>query len=315
MPVLAGIDVGTNTVRLLIADVSSSGGESTLVPIVSRQRIPRLGEGIQKTGSLSSGAVDRVIAVLREFAGEIRRHSVKGTVAVATSAVREAKNRKEFLALALRETGLTIEVISGKEEARRTCRGVAFGLKGQVKRMVVLDIGGGSTEFIKARGKEIQKVITIPLGVVKLREQYLVADPPSQKELSSLVGFIEREIATVRPRLASLKGYQLIGTAGTVTTLAAIAQGLTAYDPASVQGFRMTATQVEDIYKKLTSMPLLERTKIPVMEKGREDVIVAGTAILVSLMRQWELPSLLVSDYGLREGILLDWMEKPHSHE
>lgn len=307
---VAGIDVGSNTLRLLIAEVRLVQGRVRIRPIFEDRRITRLGEAIVATGRLSPGAMSRTIDALKGFRAAVSRYPVDRVVCVATSAVREAANGAAFADRVKQDAGLEIEVISGEEEARRTLAGVRYGLEGEDSNLVVLDIGGGSTEWILVTDGRIEVMKTLEVGVVKLTDRYLADDPPSSEDQRQLVQAIEDSFRPMGPWVRGRSSHRFIGVAGTVTTLAALELGLKAFDPSRVQNLRIRFEQVEGWYRKLVGMTMEERRHLAGLERGREDLIVAGTALLWTAMRMTGAGEVVVSDYGLREGILIDWFEQ-----
>jgi exopolyphosphatase/guanosine-5'-triphosphate,3'-diphosphate pyrophosphatase len=299
----AAIDVGTNTLRLLVAQAV---GLDDFTILHEEQQITRLGEGLLPLRMLQGEPIRRSLAVLRRFADVARSYNAGQIAAVCTSAVREAGNGGEFVAEAARETGLTLRVIDGREEARLTLLGVRHGLRLGSRRVLAIDIGGGSTEFILAAGESIEGIVSTGLGVVKLTERYLVSDPPTVGELQSVKEAVGARIARLGDELPHLKGAQLVGTAGTVTTLAAIDLALVAYDRQKVHGHCLTLARVAEILHRLAALPIRERRGVPGLEPGRADIIVAGAAIVAVSMERLGYSELRVSDDGLREGILLD---------
>jgi exopolyphosphatase/guanosine-5'-triphosphate,3'-diphosphate pyrophosphatase len=300
--VLAGIDIGTLTCRLLIARVTDHG---RLTELASDQKILRLGEGLDRSRRLLPAAIARVIAQLRAWRAAIDRHAVDAEVAVATSAVRDAENREEFLAAA-RRAGIEVEVIDGQEEARRTMLGIRSGLPAGVSAVLGLDIGGGSTEFILDRPGRPPAIRSVDLGVVRLTDRLLAHDPPSATELTAARQTVSTAVEEVRPVLGDLKDVTFVGTAGTVTTLAAMALKLPAYEPARIHNYRLDLETVRRLLEDLLGRTRAERRCLLGLEPGREDVIVAGTLILGGIMEGLGQEVCLVSDLGLREGILLD---------
>ncbi len=307
MAVYAAIDVGTNTLRLLVAEAVSADHFTILH---EEQTIARLGEGLMPSRLLQDAPSRRSLTVLRGFAEVARRFKALHVAAVATSAVREASNREEFVATVLRESGLSIQVIDGSEEARLTMLGVRHGLRLGSSRVLVMDIGGGSTEFILAKGEVIETIVSTGLGVVKLTEAHLKSDPPTPGELQAIERVVADRIGRLRAELPDLEGTALIGTAGTPTTLAAIDLGLTVYTPARVDGHRLSMTRTRQLLHALATRPLVERSKIPLLEPGRADLIVAGTTLVVTVMGALGYDEFMVSDSGLREGILLDLLRQ-----
>ena len=307
MAVYAAIDVGTNTLRLLVAEAV---GPDEFTILHEEQEITRLGEGLLPTRLLQDASRRRSLTVLRRFADLARSFKAVEVASVATSAVREARNREEFLAETARETGLALRVIDGREEARLTLLGVRHGLRLGLRRILVMDIGGGSTEFVLATGEAIEGIVSTGLGVVKLTEQYLVSDPPTAGELRRVEGVVGTRVDRLRRELPGLEEAQLVGTAGTVTTLAAIDLALVTYDRQKVQGHCLGLARVMELLDRLVALPLRERRAIPGLESGRADIILAGAAILAVSMERLGYHELRVSNDGLREGILLDLLSR-----
>ncbi|MDR4481067.1 MAG: Ppx/GppA phosphatase family protein [Nitrospira sp.] len=300
--ILAGIDIGTLTCRLLIAEVAPSGG---LRELRSDRRILRLGQGVDRDRVLHADAIKRVVDTLKAWRQVIDGYQVEATIAVATSAVRDANNREEFLRMVRREAGFQVEIISGDEEARRTMLGIRSGLPPGVTDLLALDIGGGSTEFILDRPGQQTVARSLDIGVVRLCERLLHHDPPTREEIEQAREWVGRDTkATVK----EMQGYQsatFVGTAGTITALAAMAQQLPVYEPARIHNYRLTLAAVQELEQRLLKRKKTDRVGLPGLEKNREDVIAAGALILVTVMETLEMSSVLVSDLGLREGVLL----------
>ncbi|HWQ69443.1 MAG TPA: Ppx/GppA phosphatase family protein [Patescibacteria group bacterium] len=303
MAIYAAIDIGTNTLRLLIAEAV---GSDHFTILHQEQTVARLGEGLMPSRLLQDVPSRRSFAVLRRFAETARRFNPLCVAVVATSAVREASNREEFVAAALRDSGLTVRVIDGNEEARLTLLGVRHGLRLGSRRVLVMDIGGGSTEFILTRGETIEAMVSTGLGVVKLTEAYLKSDPSTFSELEAIEQVVADRLRRLRVEMPGLDGAALIGTAGTPTTLAAMDLGLTVYSPDRVNGHRLSMIRTRQLLHALATRTLAERREIPLLEPGRADVIIAGTALLLTVMGVLAYDECVVSDSGLREGILLD---------
>lgn len=299
---LAGIDIGTLTCRLLIADLPPAG---PLKELCSERRILRLGEGVDQSKRLKREAMDRVVQCIKEWREVIGRYQVQACAAVATSAVRDAQNRQEFLDRIKAETGLVVEVLTGAEEAERTMLGVRSGLAPAIKNVLALDIGGGSTEFILARQGERPVVRSIDIGVVRLSERLLHHDPPTSEEVGQARDWVRRETAEA---LAGMEraGCTFVGTAGTITSLAAMAQQLPAYEPARIHNYRLLLQTVADLEQQLLSRSKAARAGMPGLEKNREDVIASGAIILRTVMDTLREQQCLVSDLGLREGVLIE---------
>ncbi len=298
---LAGIDIGTLTCRLLIADVPLTG---PLKERCSERRILRLGEGVDQSKQLKREAMDRVLDCLREWRRIIDGDRVQGWTAVATSAVRDAENRQEFVARVKAEIGLDIEILTGEEEARRTMLGIRSGLPADVSDVLALDIGGGSTEFIFARQGQSPIVRSIDLGVVRLSERLLVHDPPTREEIEQARAWIRRETTDALAAMPRRTDATFVGTAGTITSLAAMAQQLPGYDPARIQNYRLALETVVRLERQLLSRSQEARIGMPGLERNREDVIAAGVIILRTVMDTLGEQECWVSDLGLREGVL-----------
>ena len=304
---LAGIDIGTLTCRLLVAEVNPPG-EFRVVD--SDRRILRLGEGVDQHKRLSQAAMDRVVATLKDWKAKTAQYPLNGTVVVATSAVRESDNRQDLLARITQETGWEVEVLTGDEEARRTLLGLRFGLPPTIKNFLGLDIGGGSTECILAQEGKAPAVISLDLGVVRLLEQGFHHDPPTAQEIHKAEASIDRELVKVSEAFGPLPRIPLVGTAGTVTTLAAMAQGLPRYESARVHNYELSLSIVKRMEQDLMAQTGPQRLAMPGLEPGREYVIVAGTVILRTVMETFGFEACRVSDFGLREGILVDLATK-----
>jgi exopolyphosphatase/guanosine-5'-triphosphate,3'-diphosphate pyrophosphatase len=300
---LAGVDIGTLTCRLLIADLPHGG---KLKEVRSERRILRLGEGVDQTKQLSIAAMDRVIHCLREWRDVIDGYRVEACTAVATSAVRDAENRDEFLDRVKREAGFEVELISGEEEARRTMLGISSGLPHGVTDVLALDIGGGSTEFILDRPGENPVVRSIDIGVVRLCERLLHHDPPANEEIQQAREWVARETKAAVADMGNYQTATFVGTAGTITSLAAMAQKLPTYEPARIHNYQLQLSTIQEIEQTLLSRKKTDRVGLPGLEKGREEVIAAGAIIIRTIMETLAMTSVLVSDLGLREGVLID---------
>ncbi|THI83805.1 MAG: Ppx/GppA family phosphatase [Nitrospira sp. CG24A] len=299
---LAGVDIGTLTCRLLIADLQHEG---RLIEVRSERRILRLGEGVDQTKQLSVTAMKRVLQCLKEWRELIDTTQVDAVVVVATSAVRDATNRDEFLDRVKHEAGFEVELISGEEEARRTMLGIRSGLPQGVTDVLALDIGGGSTEFILDRPGQNPVVRSIDIGVVRLCERLLQHDPPTDGEVSQAREWIARETKAAVAGMGSYQAATFVGTAGTVTSLAAMAQKLPTYEPARIHNYILQLDTIQELEQTLLSRKRTDRAGLPGLEKGREDVIAAGAIIIRTIMVTLGISVVLVSDLGLREGVVL----------
>ncbi len=300
---LAGVDIGTLTCRLLIADLPPDG---KLTEVRSERRILRLGEGVDQTKQLSVEAMDRVIQCLKEWRRLIDAAQADKVTAVATSAVRDAENRDEFLDRVKREVGFEVELISGEEEARRTLLGIRSGLPPGVTDVLALDIGGGSTEFILDRPGQKPVVCSIDIGVVRLCERLLRHDPPTDEEVRQAREWVAKETKAAVIGMGGYRTATFVGTAGTITSLAAMAQKLFTYEPARIHNYQLQLSTIQEIEQTLLSRNKAARVGLPGLEIGREEVIAAGAIIIRTIMGTLGMSAVLVSDLGLREGVLLD---------
>ena len=301
--VLAGIDIGTLTCRLLVANVS---GDGVLTELQAERKVLRLGEGFAHSHRLGQVAMSRVIETLRGWRQVIEGLSVEGEVAVATSAVREAVNRQEFLQLARMEAGFDVEVLSGEEEARRTMLGIRSGLPSGTRGVLGLDIGGGSTEFMLDWPGDLPQVRSMNIGVVRLTEEVLTHDPPTASQVQSARKLIQAHAVQVKQELGDVANATLVGTAGAITTLAAMVQKLRVYQPDRIHNYRLPLKTICDLEQELLCKTAAQRQGMAGLEAGREDVIVAGALILRGIMEVFGFATCRVSDFGLREGIVLD---------
>jgi exopolyphosphatase/guanosine-5'-triphosphate,3'-diphosphate pyrophosphatase len=293
------IDIGTNTVLLLVAEIDSSGD---LHPLVYEQRLPRLGRGVDANRNLDPESMHRVIDVLREYKQLMAPHAPEVTVVCGTSAVRDAANRSEFAARVRNETGFALEILDGEQEALWAYRGGISGMRG-IQRATVVDIGGGSTEISVGDTRKISDWVSLDIGSVRVTERFFRHDPPTHPELESTIELIENELA--RAARFPFKGSELVAVAGTATTLAALAQGLTRFDVAAVANYPMSVEKVEDLFRTLRAMPSgMIREKSSVME-GRADIITAGALILREIMRHFGFDRVIVSERGVRYGLAI----------
>lgn len=310
---LAAIDIGTNTFRLLIAKVKPEVHKNNynIKEIYSERIITRLGQGISESGSIKKGAITRSIIVLKKFSDIISHHHVYKTSAVATGALRDAKNSDEFLKKVKETTGLEIEIISGEEEAKKTASGMPIGIT-PPKTALMVDIGGGSTELIFTRLRKPLLAHSLNLGVVYLADRYMKNDPPLNKDLNKMGNKISQKIMPVAKSFTKLfsKDTAFIGTAGTVTTLAAITQHLAKFDHSKIHNSKIPLEKVRGIFSVISTITAKERIKYHPFEPARLDIIVPGTLILLKLMEAFGFKEIIVSNYGLREGVLLDLYEK-----
>lgn len=300
----AAIDIGTNSALLSIA----ARGEGSPVALLERCTITRMGEGVDKTRRLAPAAVERNLSCLRAYADDLRAHGNPPLDVVGTSALRDAEGASAFLDEAERILGVRPRVIAGEEEAALTFSGALSGLS-LSGALLVYDIGGGSTELIvgdaAAKGAPSSRV-SLDIGSVRLFERHVHSDPPSPAELLAVQQNVVAELATAAPmaNLGQNRTITLVGVAGTVTTLKALELGLPAYDGAQVHGAVLTLSAVEKLCEKLASLTLAERQRLPGLEPKRADVIVAGAIIVREILRRSGETESVVSDRGVRFGLL-----------
>jgi len=297
---IAAIDLGTNTARLLVGFVERPG---EIRPILIRRWITRLGSGFTREAGIAKAARERSVEALTDFADEIKRCGVSRVRAVATSAVRDAVNGKSFCDEIYERNGIMLEIIDSDAEGYLTLQGVLSAVKDDAGNLLVFDIGGGSTEYTIALNGKPVFTESLPLGVVRLTE--------GKRDVESMEEKISRELdhlysSLSRRGLIETDGrLTLVGTAGTATTLAAISLKMTDYIPARVNNYTLFRQEILDIYSLLSRMTLEERLSVPGLEKGREDLIIAGILVTLKTMEIFGFPSLKVSDSGLLEGVLL----------
>jgi exopolyphosphatase/guanosine-5'-triphosphate,3'-diphosphate pyrophosphatase len=299
----ASIDIGTNTIRLLISEQS---GRGILKKLCINRVITRLGEGFSdNTRLLNSNAVNRSVAALYDFSKVIKKFNVNKIRAVATSVVRESKNGEKFVKQVADKTGLAVEVISGEEEAKLSVLGVLNSVSVNANNCIIFDIGGGSTEYVHIRSSNIVNLVSTNLGVVHLNEEFLRSEIETEQELANLSIYIketlQRELENFE--VIDKKDLILIGTAGTPTTLAAIELKLKEYNPELVNNFVLSEEMILSTIKKLLNIHKKDRAKITGLEKGREDILVAGALILIETLRKYSQNSVIVSNGGVLEGI------------
>lgn len=298
---LATIDLGTNTVRLLVVEVEGQAWRS----LHQSQRVTRLGEGQAAAGLLLEEPVRRTVETVTEFVAVARRSGASEVHIVGTSALREARNREEFVARVKAATGQAVRVVSGEEEARLTLEGVAVGLPELHGSFVLFDIGGGSTELVLARDGRPIATRSLELGVVPLAERFMDDGPVVWDRFRAMRREIDGRLAEeLGPDLAPASPFALVGTAGTVTALAALDLELATYEAARVQGHVLRRAVVEGLLARLGELSLRAREAIPCLERGRADVLIPGIAICLAIMDRLRRESVVVSDRGLREGIL-----------
>ena len=306
---VAAIDCGTNSIRLLIADIDPE--RAALTDIAREMKIVRLGEGVDRTGRLSEAALDRTIGALREYADLIRQAAPRGVRMVATSATRDAANSQEFVDRVKEVLGVAPEVVSGDEEARLSFTGATRELAGAAHAReggcpppyLVTDIGGGSTEFVLGGPAGVSGARSVDIGCVRMTERHLHGDPPSPAEVAAATADIDAAVALVAGGVPVRQARTLVGLAGSVTTVAGIALGLARYDPARIHHSRVSAEQVHEITGQLLGQTRAQRAAIGVMHPGRVDVIGAGALVLDRIMIRLGFAEVLVSEHDILDGL------------
>lgn len=300
---VGAVDIGTNSTRLLVADVDG-GAHSPFKMLDRRMRITRLGAGVDATRTLAHEAVERTVDVLREYRRALDELGAERVRATATSATRDATNRDDFFGPAQAALGVEPELLSGEEEARLSFLGATADIEAPSPYLVV-DIGGGSTELIVGT-KEPTGLLSLDVGCVRVTEQYLESDPPAPEELSDAVSVVRDLVADAARELPGARdAATLVGLAGTITTVAAIEQGLAEYDRDRIHHFRLTRDATEDVFRTLATETLAQRRHNPGLDPGRADVIVGGTLVLVTILRTLGYGELLVSEADILDGLVL----------
>jgi len=299
---IATFDVGSNTVLMLAVEVDETRRPRILAELA---RITRMGRGVDKNGRLDPGSAALTLATLEEFAAKAREVGAERVVAAATAALRDAADGAAFIAQLKERAGVDLQIIAGAEEAALSHLAVVRGLKTDAASpLLIVDIGGGSTELIRAEPGTPLGMVSLQIGSVRLTERCVHSDPPSDSDATALRmtidGALDRLGWDYRPA-------QLVGIAGTVTTLCAVALGLRDYDSTVVHGHRLSRAEIERVSNLLRSMALAERLKLPGLPEGRADVIFAGATILERVMTRFRIDEVIVSDQGVRWGLM--WRE------
>ncbi|HVV77056.1 MAG TPA: Ppx/GppA phosphatase family protein [Mycobacteriales bacterium] len=299
---VAALDCGTNSLRLLVAEVDGS----TLTDVVRRMEIVRLGAGVDRTGQLAPEALARTFAVLDEYAGQVRDLGVDAVRMVATSATRDASNRDEFVAGVKQRLGVEPEVVSGAEEAALSFAGATRELgedSGLPTPYLVVDIGGGSTEFVLGDAEGARAALSVDVGCVRMTERHLVDDPPTGAQVDAARRDIVTAIDRVRSVVPVAEAATLIGLAGSVTTVVALAMGLPAYDADRIHHARISAAEVRRVTGELLAATRSERAALSVMHPGRVDVIGGGALVLDTIMTEGRFSEVVASEHDILDGI------------
>ncbi len=297
-PLYGALDLGSQTFRLLIGKPGPQG----LRMLVRRRHNVRLAEGLAQSGQLSSQAIKRGLESLAELVNEMSRLSVKQYIAAGTAALREASNACLFIEKAEKELGIKIEVFSPEQEAKTTFLGVKEALAHNDEPILIVDVGGGSTEFILGKDQNISQWKSLPIGAVRLRDQFLAHDPPLEGEINQVEEFLKEELEA---HLFPFRGAKiLVGTGGTVSCLAGLDLGLETYCPERTHAYQLKIDDLKSMVQKLAILSTKERLLLKGMEAGREDIILPGLLIFTTVMDILNIPILTVSEVGFLEGLL-----------
>jgi exopolyphosphatase/guanosine-5'-triphosphate,3'-diphosphate pyrophosphatase len=305
---VAAVDLGTNSTRLLVADVD----DHSIQEVTRLTKITRLGEGVDERKRLLPAPIARVRNVLVDFRREAEQLGAERTLAVATSAVRDAENGEAFLGEIEWSYGFQTRLLSGDEEAQLTFRGVSLG-RDVAEDMLVIDIGGGSTELVVGGADRLRFHDSLDLGCVRLTERFLHSDPPTGEELSACAAAVRASLAERVPH--DIRPETAIGVAGTITSLAALDLGLAEYDPDQVHGHRLSREGVLAQLDRLAAVPLAERREIPALDPDRAPVIVAGAVILRGALDHFGLAGLEASEHDILDGAALEAAKLPEPEE
>ncbi|MBD1890229.1 Ppx/GppA phosphatase family protein [Coleofasciculus sp. FACHB-SPT9] len=309
--ILAAIDLGTNSLHMVVVQIQP---KLPAFSIIAREKdTVRLGDRDKKTGNLTPAAMERAIAALRRFQGIAKSLNAEQIIAVATSAVREAPNGRDFLKQVESDLGLSVNLVSGQEEARRIYLGVLSGMELNNHPHIIIDIGGGSTELILGDSHEPRSLSSTKVGAVRLTAEFITTDPISNGEFQSLQAYVrgqlERAVDELRAVLQPGEQPRLVGTSGTIETLVTIhAREKLGTNPFSLNGYQLSLNDLRDLVNRLRRLNYLERAAIPGMSERRSEIIVAGAVILQEAMTLLGAELLTVCERSLREGVIVDWM-------
>jgi exopolyphosphatase/guanosine-5'-triphosphate,3'-diphosphate pyrophosphatase len=310
--IVAAVDCGTNSTRLLVARIEApsqagpgpAGGAPRITTLDRRMTITRLGRGVDAEGRLAAEAIERTVAVLAEYRRVMDDHGVTRVRVTATSAARDAANRDEFFDAAEAVLGTRPELLSGEEEAALSFAGATADLDPAEGPFLVVDIGGGSTEFVVGTSS-VDGAISVDMGCVRVTERFIESDPPRPEELSAAQSVISLFIDdVVREVPAVLEARTLVGLAGTVSAAAAVEQGLASYDRDAIHHFVLTKAAAEDVFRTLATEALEDRRHNPGLEPERADVIVGGMCVLVMVLRRLGFDHLVVSEADILDGLV-----------
>jgi exopolyphosphatase/guanosine-5'-triphosphate,3'-diphosphate pyrophosphatase len=303
-PAIASLDLGTNSTRILIGRPDGEGGYDTLE---RRNTITRMGQGVHGARAFVPEAVERVLACLRDYRQLLDEHGVERLRVAATSAARDAANREELFDQVEAVVGQRPELISGDEEGRLSFTGAIRGLDAELAPFLMVDIGGGSTEFVVGTSADaIDGALSVDVGCVRLTEKFIEHDPPQPEELSAAISLVDTYLEDVIREIPATAGARtLVGVAGTITTVAAVELGLAVYDPAVIHHFHLSRDAAEDVFRTLATEARADRIHNPGLEEARADVIVAGCCVLVAILRRFGFDEMIVSESDILDGLAL----------
>jgi exopolyphosphatase/guanosine-5'-triphosphate,3'-diphosphate pyrophosphatase len=300
------IDIGSNSVRLLVGDLAGDDPWSAPFEAVARAGEPcRLGRGLHESGRIAEDLAERAAAIAHEFARRARSLGAVHVVAGATAALRSAANGAEAAERISSRSGVTVRVLSGDEEARLVYKAVVLGLGGRSRssQCVVFDLGGGSTEVVSGVGSQAGRWTSLPFGAVSIHERALPGDPPDEPTIEAARDVISRELMHGCAQLPE-RSTLLAGVGGTITVLASLDRGLTDYDPALLEGWYIERGRAQALIDRIVRLSHEERRQLPIMGEGRADIIGAGALVVEALMHRFQAPGLVTSTQGLRYGLV-----------
>ncbi|HIQ48915.1 MAG TPA: Ppx/GppA family phosphatase [Aquifex aeolicus] len=302
---IASIDIGSYSIRLTVAEIRDRKMEI----IFEKGRITALGTKVKETGFLQEDRIKETLQVLEEYKKDIEKLKANEIVAVATEALRKAKNSQEFLNIVKKNLGIEVKIISPEEEGRYAYLAVAYSLNLEGKNCVI-DQGGGSTEYIFGKKLNVERLISFPFGIVNLTETFFKHDPPEEGEIENLLSFLEERITKIKTNVDNL-----VGLGGTITTLVALEYNIYPYNPRDVHGKKLTLEQIKKWFEILREIPSKERSRLyKQIEDKRAEVILAGVGIFLKTLEIFEKEEIIVSDWGLREGVIVSKiLNKNHS--
>ncbi|MGQ1837471.1 Ppx/GppA phosphatase family protein [Kocuria turfanensis] len=310
---VGAIDCGTNSIRLLIADTREEDGRTVLDDLVREMRVVRLGQGVDATGWLAEAALERTFAAADEYARLLAEHGVEQLRFVATSATRDAGNRDVFLAGIRERLGVSPEVITGDEEAELSFLGASAAVPGTdpEDRVLVVDLGGGSTEFVLGNSRGVRAERSVDIGCVRLTERHLGSNPPTPEQQAAVLRDVDHAVDVVQQSVPLAEATHLVGVAGTITTVTAHALGLPGYDPEAIDGTELPAERIGRACRELTAMTRQERAALPYMHEGRVDVIGGGALVWRRIVERvgaatgGRVCTAIASEHDILDGIAL----------